>query len=171
MNELITFISKYFILIPLFVAAYVFFKLKSNKRQEMLVYIFLLAVLSIILAKIGAHLFDNPRPYISDGTPPLFAHSGDPNGFPSDHTLLASFLAFGVYRYSKKAGYALMVIAVLIGWARVAAHVHHAVDIIGSLVITAIAYLIATQLLANHKVASALKIHPEPAHKNKDLDK
>jgi membrane-associated phospholipid phosphatase len=107
----------------------------------------------------------------SDGTPPLFAHSGDPNGFPSDHTLLASFLAFGVYRYSKKAGYALMVVAVLIGWARVAAHVHHAVDIIGSIAVTALAYLIVTKLLANHKVASTLKLRSESAHKTKELNK
>jgi membrane-associated phospholipid phosphatase len=159
MDGLITFVAKYFILIPVVIAGYIFFKLKGNKKQEMLVYLFCLAVLSIVLAKIGAHLFYNPRPYINDGTAPLFAHSGDPNGFPSDHTLLASFLAFGAYKYSKKAGYALMVVAVLIGWARVAAHVHHAVDIIGSLVITTLAYLIVSNMLKNEKVARWLSLN------------
>jgi membrane-associated phospholipid phosphatase len=81
------------------------------------------------------------------------------NGFPSDHTLFASFLAFGAYRYSKKAGYALMAVAILIGWARVAAHVHHAVDVLGSLVITTIAYLMVSNLLNNEKIARKLNLN------------
>jgi membrane-associated phospholipid phosphatase len=128
MDGLITFVAKYFILIPVVVIAYIFFKLNGNKKQEMLVYLFCFGVLSVLLAKIGAHLFDNPRPYISDG-------------------------------YSKKAGYALMAVAILIGWARVAAHVHHAVDVLGSLVITTIAYLMVSNLLNNEKIARKLNLN------------
>jgi membrane-associated phospholipid phosphatase len=158
MDGLITFVAKYFILIPLVVAIYIFFKQKNDKRQEMLIILFCTGVLSIILAKIGAHLYNDIRPYLSDGTPSLFPHSGDPNGFPSDHTLLSSFLAFVVLYYSKKWGIFLLVIAALIGWARVAAHVHHAVDIIGSFVITAIVYLVVLKLLENKKVSKLIKI-------------
>jgi membrane-associated phospholipid phosphatase len=158
MNDLVIFISKYFILIPVLVTAYVFFKLKSTNRREMLVLLFCVGALSIILAKIGAHAYTNTRPYLTDGTPSLFPHSGDPNGFPSDHTLLSSFLAFVVFTYSRKLGVVLLVVAVLIGWARVAAHVHHAVDIIGSFAITGAAYLIVCKILENKKVAERLNI-------------
>jgi membrane-associated phospholipid phosphatase len=161
MDVLITFVAKYFILIPILVNVYIFIKLNKEKRQEMLVLLFFMGIISIILAKIGAHLFDNPRPYISDNTPALFNHSGDPNGFPSDHTLFSAFLAFGALSYSKKAGIFLLAIAILVGWARVAAHVHHAVDIVGSLLITGLAYLIVINALKNKKVASLLKNHTD----------
>src|SRR5690242_5316198 len=119
MDSVITFVAKYFILIPIFVAVYIFIGLKNDKRREMLIILFFTGVLSIILAKIGAHLFDNVRPYLSDGTPALFPHSGDPEGFPSGHTLLSSFLAFVVLYYSRQWGIFLLVVAVLVGWARV----------------------------------------------------
>jgi membrane-associated phospholipid phosphatase len=163
MDGLITFIAKYFILIPIFVIAYVFFNFKGGKRREMLVVLFCTAVLSIIFAKIGAHVFDNPRPYISDGTTPLFSHSGDPNGFPSDHTLLSAALAFVVLYFSKRLGIFLLIAAALVGWARVAAHVHHAVDIIGSMAIAGLAYLIVMSALKNNRVSGflSLKEHKE----------
>jgi undecaprenyl-diphosphatase len=167
MDGLITFVSKYFILIPVVVALYIFFRLKGNKRQEMLIVLFCTGVLSIIFAKIGAHLFNDTRPYISDGTPGLFAHSGDPNGFPSDHTLLSSFLAFVVLTYSKRLGVFLLIVAFLIGWARVAAHVHHAADIIGSFIFTGLAYFIVIKLLDNKKIAHLLRNKNSTAHKEK----
>jgi membrane-associated phospholipid phosphatase len=167
MDGLITFVAKYFILIPLVVAIYIFFKQKNDKRQEMLIILFCTGVLSIILAKIGAHLYNDIRPYLSDGTPSLFPHSGDPNGFPSDHTLLSSFLAFVVLYYSKKWGIFLLVVAALIGWARVAAHVHHAVDIIGSFIITALACFVVVKLVENTKVTNMLKLNRHAPYKEK----
>jgi membrane-associated phospholipid phosphatase len=54
-------------------------------------------------------------------------------------------------------------VAALIGWARVAANVHHLVDIIGSFVCTGLAYLIVVSLLKNKTISTTLKLHkPEP---------
>jgi membrane-associated phospholipid phosphatase len=161
MDSLITFIAKDFILIPLFATAYVWLKLKGRQRREMLLMLVCAGILSIVFAKIGSHLYNNPRPYISDGTAPLFAHSGDPNGFPSDHTLLASFLGFVTLYYSRRIGAAILVVAALIGWARVAAHVHHLMDVVGSFVITGLACLIVINLLANKKIASKIGSRPQ----------
>jgi membrane-associated phospholipid phosphatase len=147
MDSLITFVAKYFILVPFFAAVYVFFQLKAPQRRQMLIMLICVAVLSLIFAKVGAHLFYDPRPYIKDGATPLFAHSNDPNGFPSDHTLLASFLAFVTFYYSRKIGVLLLVIAALGGLARVAAHVHHGIDIVGSFICTALAYLLVTTVI------------------------
>jgi membrane-associated phospholipid phosphatase len=161
MDSLITFVAKYFILIPIFAAAFVFFRLKGKQRREMLIMLFCVGVLSIIFAKIGAHLYNDPRPYIKDGSKPLFAHSNDPNGFPSDHTLLASFLGFVIFNYSRKIGVLVLVVAVLVGWARVAAHVHHGVDIIGSFICTGLAYLIIRALIKNETIAKRHKVKTE----------
>jgi membrane-associated phospholipid phosphatase len=159
MDNVITFVAKYFILIPIFVTCYTFKKIQNKKRQELLVVLFSIAVLSIIFAKIGAHLFNDPRPYISDGATPLFAHSNDPNGFPSDHTLLASCLGFVALFYSKRIGVTLLIVAALVGWARVAAHVHHISDIIGSFICTGLAYLIIKNLLNNKTISHKLGLH------------
>jgi membrane-associated phospholipid phosphatase len=165
MDALITFIAKYFILIPVLVNVYIFIKLDNQKRREMLVFLFFVGFLSILIAKIGAHIYNDPRPYISDNSAPLFAHSGDPNGFPSDHTLFSAYLAFVALYFSRKAGIFLLAVAVLVGWARVAAHVHHALDIFGSLIITALSYFIVVSLFNNSKFTRALKIsRPQQKH-------
>jgi membrane-associated phospholipid phosphatase len=147
MVSLITFVAKYFILISFFAAAYVFFQLKPAKRRQMVIMLLSVAVLSMIFAKIGAHLFYDPRPYIKDGATPLFAHSNDPNGFPSDHTLLASFLGFVTFYFSRKMGAFMLLVAALGGLARVAAHVHHGLDIVGSFICTGLAYLIVAAVI------------------------
>jgi len=72
---------------------------------------------------------------------PLIPHAAD-NGFPSDHALLAAFLAFTMFLYSRRASLLLLIIAVLIGWARVATHIHSPIDIVGSFVIAGLSVII-----------------------------
>jgi len=146
MDELIKLCAKYLIVIPVLVELYIFWKLDKNGRREMIKVVLGTAILALILAKLGSHAYSDPRPQFSDGATPLFPHGND-NGFPSDHTLLASVLALGAYKFNKRVGYALFAVALVIGWARVAAHVHHVADIIGSIVIAAIAYFIVIKLV------------------------
>ena len=100
----------------------------------------------MLLAVLGSYLFDNPRPFISDGVTPLFSSALD-NGFPSDHTLLTAFLAFAVLVYSRRLGIALLILAFIVGWARVAGGVHHAVDVLGSFAIAGVAVLAAKSIM------------------------
>jgi undecaprenyl-diphosphatase len=67
---------------------------------------------------------------------PLIPHAPD-NGFPSDHALLTAFLGFTILIYSRALGAVLLVIALLVGAARVAAHIHNPQDIVASFVIAA----------------------------------
>jgi undecaprenyl-diphosphatase len=146
MDSIITFIAKYAIIVPVLVAAYVWWKLNRKQRKDMLIFLICLIALSLLFAKIGEHLYVNPRPPFKDGATPLFTPS-DYNGFPSDHTLFASALAFGVLRYRKNLGLALLGLSVIIGWSRVAAHVHHAIDVVGALAMTTAAYYICIKLV------------------------
>ncbi len=107
-------------------------------------------VLSLLLAKIGHHLYSDPRPFITDHTKALFDSSRD-NGFPSDHTLLASLLSFAALYYSRKIGAVLLLMAGLVAWGRVAGHVHHLTDVLGSFVITALAVYIVTRVIKTRK--------------------
>ena len=76
---------------------------------------------------------------------PLFSHIAD-NGFPSDHTLLTMTIAAIIFVHNRKLGILLAIFSLIIGFSRVAAGVHHALDIIGAAVIavttTYISYLV-----------------------------
>lgn len=147
MHEIIKIVAKYFIVIPLLIAVYVFIKLRTKQQRiDFLILVIGGGVLSLIVAKLGSHLINDPRPFIVGHFKPLIAHGND-NGFPSDHTLLSSFLGFALLKYSRKLGLITLLLAALIGAARMAAGIHHFEDIIGSFVITGISVLLISQLL------------------------
>lgn len=102
--------------------------------------------LAYILAKCASYLYFDPRPFVVGNFVPLVPHAPD-NGFPSDHTLFAAALAALATRFSWKYGLALWVLAVLVGVSRVAAGVHHTVDVIGAIVIAAVAVVLVAYLL------------------------
>jgi undecaprenyl-diphosphatase len=138
MHALDTFIAKYFILLAILLAAYAWWQLPRDLKKPYAILAIASGVLTLIFAKIGSHLYYDPRPFVSDHVIPYFGHSTD-NGFPSDHTLLAAFLAFFTVGYNRKIGGLLFVVAILIGGARVIGGVHHGIDVIGSFVIAGIA--------------------------------
>lgn len=110
------------------------------------------AVLTVLivagLVKLASTLHTDPRPFVVDPSlKPMFPHPPD-NGFPSDHTALAAGVAFLVIAYRRWVGVGLLAIAVGIGLARVAAHVHHLQDIGAGLLIGLVAATVV--LLAWH---------------------
>ena len=132
MHEIVIIVAKYFIALAVLVTVVVWLKASRPEKKRFIVLALLGAIFSLVLAKVASKLYYDPRPFVTGHFTPYFSHSND-NGFPSDHTLLASFLAFTVWRFSRKAGIALLIIAILIGLSRVVAGVHHLLDIAGSL--------------------------------------
>ena len=108
-----------------------------------------LAILSFPIAFLAAwiagHFYYDTRPFVVENVQAIIHHQPD-NGFPSDHTLYAMVTAAVVFAYHRKIGLFLGILGILIGIARVAAKVHHPVDIIGGVAIaitaTGIAWLI-----------------------------
>ena len=76
-------------------------------------------LIALALARIGGHFYYDTRPFVRDHVKPLFPHAPD-NGFPSDHALLTSFLAYSFWRYSKPFALALFVNALLVSAAMLA---------------------------------------------------
>lgn len=151
MHTLDTFIAKYFIGIAILAAGYFFLKLPKDQKKRFVIEAVIGGVIAMVLAKVGSKLFYNPRPFVVGHFMPYFSHGND-NGFPSDHTLLSSFLGFLVLRYNKKWGYALLILAAVIGLSRVIAGVHHIVDILGSFLFAG-----AGMLVAYHATRRAVK--------------
>jgi len=137
MHELVTLVAKYLIGASIIVAVVFFFTLSSPKKKRFAVQAAIGAVIALVLAKIGSKLYHNPRPFVVGHFTPYFSHGND-NGFPSDHTLLSSFLGFLVLCYNRKVGAVLLVFAAFIGLARMKAGVHHSVDILGAFAFAAV---------------------------------
>jgi len=141
MNELAIIIAKYFIILSVLVAVFLLFRLRGKyKKLEYVFYIVVGGALCYLLAKLGGLLISDPRPFVVGHFTPLISHAAD-NGFPSDHTLLASFIGWVALYYSRKIGVIALILAALIGLARVYVGVHHLEDIIGSFVISGLAAL------------------------------
>jgi undecaprenyl-diphosphatase len=142
MDQIIIFCAKYLFFLVVVLAFVYWLKLAKRQKIEMIVFGLITLAIAFVLAKLGGALFYDARPFVSDHLVSLFPYTAD-NGFPSDHTLFSAVIAVTVYATSKKWGLVLGGLAILVGISRVLAHVHHPVDIIGSLVIAVAAGLVA----------------------------
>lgn len=100
-------------------------------------------IIVLILIVVAGHVHNDPRPFVVDpSVHPLFHHAPD-NGFPSDHEALAMAVALLITLYRRIIGVVLIALAILIGVARVAAHVHHVQDIVGGAGIAVVAVAVS----------------------------
>jgi undecaprenyl-diphosphatase len=137
--------AKYLVFIICLIAFGYWLTLPKRQKINLIVFGFFAALTALILAKAGAALYYDPRPFVTHHVTPIYPHGPD-NGFPSDHTLLGSFVAVSIYYLNKKLGLALFVLAALVGVSRVAGHIHSPIDIIGSMVFAVVGGLVAAYL-------------------------
>lgn len=142
MHTFITCIANYLLVVPVLVVLIYFFKLDGNARKKFIIITLIVAVLALLIAKIGSWLYYNPRPFVAGNFPPYFYHPNN-NGFPSDHTLFAASLAFILYVYNHRVGAVLLLMAIAIGLARVISGVHHLIDIVGAIAVALVAVILA----------------------------
>jgi len=145
MDSVIVFVAQYFLYLAVLVTAGYWLLSSTPVKIELVIRLVIGGILALALSAIASRIYYDPRPFVTDHIKPLFPHAAD-NGFPSDHALFISLLGFTIVSYSQKVVAVLLVIAVAVGAARVAAHVHHPIDIIGSLVFSAIGALVAARL-------------------------
>ena len=153
MNSIIVFVAEYFLYLSVIVTGLFWLRCRKSTKIELLIRFVLGGVIALALAKVGAYLYYDPRPFVTEHVRPLFPHAAD-NGFPSDHMLLTSFLGFTILAYSKRTGMLLLVIALAVGAARVAAHVHSPIDIVGSTIFAAVGAFIAARVSRSKRLRS-----------------
>jgi len=140
-NGLIKFVGEYFVFISIVVVGAYWLLAKTSKKISLAYQLIVGGILAEAMAIIAGHLYYDPRPFVTHHLIPIIPHAAD-NGFPSDHALLTSFLAFTMFLYSKRVAIVLFVNALLVSWARVAAHIHNPRDIVGSFVFAAVAVVV-----------------------------
>ena len=140
-NSIIVFVAKYFFVISVLVVGVFWLRATTAVKIKLAWQLIVGGVIALVFLLIASNLYYDTRPFVSQHIVPLMAHAAD-NGFPSDHTLLTSFLGFTILVYSRRVGVFLLFIALLVGVARVAAHIHNPIDIVGSFVLAALAVVI-----------------------------
>jgi undecaprenyl-diphosphatase len=138
MDSIITFGAKYLFIgiVLLWIGAW----LQAGRRPKAQIALAsaIAVITAAILDKISSKLYYDPRPFVSHHVQPLVSHAAD-NGFPSEHTLFSITLAAVLLMYRPKVGILALIIGLLVGIARVAAHVHSPIDIAGGVVLGAAA--------------------------------
>ncbi len=139
MDSLITAAAQYLLFPILIAAAIIWLFLPRRDQVGLAVQAIVSLVIAVVLIQLAAAMHADPRPFVVDPSlKPLFAHPAD-NGFPSDHTAFGATVALLVMTYRRSLGVVLLAASILVGAARVAAHVHHAQDIVAGVLIAALA--------------------------------
>jgi undecaprenyl-diphosphatase len=92
------------------------------------------ALIALGIGQLIGLAFPRPRPYLSHAVHQLIPPSLD-TSFPSDHATLGFAVAVMVWRYNRRAGGALLVLATLMAIARVFVGAHYPGDVLGGAVL------------------------------------
>ncbi len=145
MDAVIVAVAQYFLLISVAVTALVWLRQPADRKWSMGLAGIAGGAVALAAIYLASHLYHDRRPFVTEHIRPMFAHAAD-NGFPSDHSTLAMFLAVCVLYFSWRWGIVLLVNAVLIGTARVLAHVHSPLDVAAGFAIGALTAALACWL-------------------------
>lgn len=147
---IVFFATKLYIVIV--VAAVLVFLYSSRQLQRSLFLKALITMpLAFVISRVAKLFVDSPRPFVDGHMVNIIAHTPD-NGFPSDHALLVFTVAAIVYTQNKVVGSVLIGLGVLVGVGRIAAGVHHTIDVLGGVLIAFVATYIAVLILRRWQI-------------------
>lgn len=114
-------------------------------QREAAVRAFLAAVVALTMSKIIGLMWFHPRPFIAGIGQTYLVHAPD-SSFPSDHATsmfsVALALAMCRLREARRFGLVLLVLGVVVAWARVFLGVHWPLDMIAACVVASLAALL-----------------------------
>ena len=146
-NLAITFTASFLIWVMV-LAVFVFLVESRKKKIQEVLTIFISPVLAIVLSwLVKSFIPYASRPFQVNGFPPLTLTTPFNTSFPSDHTAVAFALAVAVFLYSKKLGFILLILALLVGIARILGNVHYPIDIFGGALLGSFIALVIDNLL------------------------
>lgn len=99
--------------------------------------------------------FPTLRPFQFDNISPLTLTVPGDGAFPSTHTAVGFALAATIFKHDRKVGLVYLIMAGLIGIARIIAHVHYPIDII----VGAIIGILVSGLTSSKHFARLLNRH------------
>jgi undecaprenyl-diphosphatase len=104
----------------------------TNQRAAFLAGISALVALGI--GQLIGVAFPRPRPYLTHQANLLISRTAD-TSFPSDHATLGFAVTVLVWRYNRRAGTALLLLALVLAFARIFVGAHYPSDVLGGAVL------------------------------------
>lgn len=152
LDRLMIFGANYLIFLVPLISMILFFRSKDARNRKAVLLYFLAFIVGFILLKLLGLFIYEPRPFMTLGTKPLISFSTD-DSFPSDHTLVMSIITFSYFYYRTKIRWALLIMTVWVGLSRIYVGVHYPLDILGGLLLGAIAVYLS--VLIKNRVLKA----------------
>ena len=150
MDDVIIFGAEYLWIVAVLLGFAYFIFITGEKKKRIVLLALSAFPFTYIVAKGIALFYYNPQPFIVEKIAPLIPHIAD-NGFPSDHTLLVAALASVIFLYNRLVGILLFFLAIMVGLSRMLAGLHHAIDIVGAIIIAVVVTSIAYYILKRIK--------------------
>ena len=111
-------------------------------KKEIVIHAIFSALIAWILTEVLKNFVPMARPFQSSGLDPLTLTTPLDNTFPSTHTAAAFAISVTVFLHDRKVGMLYLVMAALVGVARIMAYVHYPIDIIaGALLGSTVSYV------------------------------
>ncbi len=132
---------------------------ERERRRRLILLAALATAGSLLVNQILIRIWSRPRPFAVQAATLLLPPSHDPS-FPSDHATFAFAIAVGLFLVSKRVGVLALILAALIGLARVYTGEHYVSDVIGGALIGSGAMLAAARArrVLEPLLASALRL-------------
>lgn len=141
-GDLAKFFAQYAVFVPVAAVALAWLagpRLVERERRNAAFAAGVATILALLAVQVVNHLYDRTRPFVHHAHHLLIAHGTDAS-FPSDHASGAFAIAFALLLFGqRKWALAAGSIAVLIGVARVMVGVHYPSDVLGGVLVGALA--------------------------------
>lgn len=129
-NLLITFLASFLVWF-MFASIFALLLFHNKFTPSSVFYMVTVSFLAWLISDIFKLVFQTVRPFAIQQLPPLTLTIPKDFAFPSTHSALAFSLSSGVMNRSYKLGIIYFISSILVGYGRVASHVHYFIDIAG----------------------------------------
>ena len=114
------------------------------------------ALLALGIGQLVGKSFPRPRPYLSHTVNQLIPPSLD-TSFPSDHAILGFSVAVMIWRYNRRVGAALLVLATIMAIARVFVGAHYPADVLGGAILGSVVSVALASLSERRPIANLVE--------------
>lgn len=126
---MITFLASVLIWL-MFFGLIVLWVIDGKIKKETVIHAVFSCFLAWAISEMIKYVFPTLRPFQVANILPLTATIPGDGAFPSTHTAVSFALAVTIIKHDKKVGILYLIMAGLVGVARIMAHVHYPIDII-----------------------------------------
>jgi undecaprenyl-diphosphatase len=131
----VTFLASFLIWV-MFAGLVLMWFIDGRVKREQALHAIFASIIAWSLSLMIKHLLPMSRPFVIDGTLPLTLTLPSANSsFPSTHASVAFALAVSVWIHNKKIGNRFLIMAILVGFGRIASNVHTTLDVFAGIIL------------------------------------